>query len=138
VISVFLPWARATGSASVAEIPGFMQAQSSSMSVSVSGTNCAWGWLTLAVALTGLAATFMRPRQYLQEKTKLTMAAIGGLIALLAIIGMFTAGAELGGSVQFGNEFASASRSAGTAFGVYVTLLCGFISGGLGFVNEWN
>jgi hypothetical protein len=131
-ISAFLPWAQASGSAS------FM-GNVNSASASVGGMSTTWGMLTLLVALGGIFFTFLKPATILKEKTTIGMAAVGGVIALLAIIGMATSASHFGSGVNYADAYGNqASSSAGAGIGIYIALIAGAVSGVLGFVNKWD
>jgi hypothetical protein len=118
-ISAFLPWAQASGSAS------FM-GNVNSASASVGGMSTTWGMLTLLVALGGIFFTFLKPATILKEKTTIGMAAVGGVIALLAIIGMATSASHFGSGVNYADAYGNqASSSAGAGIGIYIALIAG-------------
>lgn len=131
-IAVFLPWAQASGSSSI-------MGNVHSASASVSGINTTWGMLTILVALGGAVLSFLNPAAILKDKATLGMAAVGVVIVLLAIIGMATAASHFGKGVNFADAYGNqASSSAGAGFGIYLTLIAGLATGGLGFVNKWG
>ncbi len=138
ILTAFLPWVSATGSASVAPIPGFSAGGSSSASASLTGMGTFCGWLVLLVGIGGEVFSFLNPAKILQEKAKFAMAGIGALIVVLALIGIATAGSYFGGSESRGNVYAHASRTVGAAFGVYFTLLLGIACAVLGFMSKWD
>ena len=101
-IAAILPWAQLLGS-------------------SESGLKTPWGLLTLLVALGGVVFTFVNPVAILKDKVRIGMAAVGGVIALLAVIGM-----------------AAVPTLCSPGPGVYLALVAGLAAGGLGFVNKWD
>lgn len=140
LISVFLPWARLSTSAS------FM-GQSVSQSLSVTGTNTVSGMLTILVVLAGGLLSFLNPSRILKDKSKLGMAAVGVMIALFAILAIATAashfGAEMHGELGAGRSYADAygnraSISAGAGIGAYLALVAGLLASGLGFLTKWD
>lgn len=131
-IAAFLPWAQASGSAS------FM-GKVESASASVGGMDTTTGMLVLLAALCGIVLTFVKPTTFLKEKTNMGMAAVGGIIVLLAVIGFATAASHFGSRTNYRDDYGNrASSSAGAGIGVYLALIAGMASGGLGFVNKWD
>jgi hypothetical protein len=131
-VAAFLPWAQASGSSS---LMGNVQ----SASASVGGMSTIWGMLTLLVALGGVLFTFLKPATILKERTNIGMAAVGGIIVLLAVIGMATAASHFGSGVNYADAYGNrVSNSAGAGIGIYLALVAGVASGALGFVNKWD
>lgn len=131
-IAAFLPWAQASGSAS-------LMGKVSSGAASISGMNTTWGMIALLVALGGIVFTFVDPAAILKDKVKHGMAGVGGLLVLLAIIAMSTAASHFGKGMNYDDSYGNQiSSSAGAGFGVYLTLVCGLASGAFGFINKWE
>jgi hypothetical protein len=152
LLSTLLPWVTVSGSSSfrgadmqrdfsAVGLGGGMPQmsnQSVSGSVSVGGLSTVWGDLVLLVAIGGIVLSFIGPYTLLQDKDKMAMAGIGGVLLLLAVIMLMTAGGYAKGSANVQTQYGGASASAAVGFGVYLCLLASVATSALGFVVDWR
>lgn len=134
IIAAFLPWSQARATQTI-------MGKVDSASVSISGMDTTWGMITLLVAGAGCVLSFVKPAAMMKDKVKLGMGGVGGMIALLALIGMATAASHFGKGegMNYADHYGNrATASAGAGFGVYLALVVGIASGALGFVNKWD
>jgi uncharacterized membrane protein len=134
VIAVLCPWATSSGASSM--VGGW---QNASYSASISGTETTWGVLALLVAAAGGVLSLLSPARFLKDKTKLTMAAVGVVVLVLAITIWIKWSSNMSGGHDYSDTYGNYSKhSEGMAFGFYLTLLGGAVLGALGFLNDWE
>ena len=131
-VVVFLPWVVASGSVS------FMGHQSSGTSTLANGIQTTWGVLCLLCAIAGMGFTFFEPAKILKDKVKLGMAAIGGVIAILAIIGITNGASGFQGGGNFSSGDASVSSNIYAGVGAYLAIVAGVAAGVIGYRADWN